>query len=654
MISDPFSIQGILLTAQLRFRSTTMAPTFSFKLVKDLLSAYLYPSYALSWSLNPDAARDQIPFNWSSIIPSSQLVYHDCYETLDCARLEVPLDWSNLSNPNKVAIAVVKLPAQVDVHDPTFGGTIILNPGGPGGSGVTLIHDVGMWLQEIVDDRKHYELLSFDPRGVQRTTPTTACFGNSLSRQVFEAKNSALDTLDSKDALNVKWAVMDGFGTLCASEEVAGFADGSNIRSYVSTALVARDMIEIVDKVDEHRRGSPGALERVIESRKVSSNHPQQHITEGNAADGDPIPLINYWGFSYGTILGNTLVSLFPDRIGRVILDGVADAVDYSASPGWLSNLQTTDKALHLLYESCFEGGSACPLFSEADSGPSAIESRVNGLLEVLAQNPMPTVHNGTTELITYTDVRQVIFQSTYGPTQYYPALAQLLSDLLCGNATLMIPRLQHVEVPEYHNRPKADTPIKKPNIRDQAVPYPNDDYDHGDEATAAILCGDSDPLTSLTKPHFAEYVAELQSQSKIFGSLWAEIKLRCTHWPASLRPSEANRFTGPFKSAASDYDSRGAPVLFIGNTLDNVTPLRNAHKMSEGHEKSVVLTQESAGHLSLFSAPSECTREIIRRYFDKGEIPDKGTVCKADRLPFDGRGDKNESPSELSFRSAF
>jgi pimeloyl-ACP methyl ester carboxylesterase len=623
-----------------------MAFNLSVKSVNDLLTTYLHVSSTFLSSLNPYAAPVSSSFDWNSISPSSNLIYHACYERLECARLEVPLDWSNLSNPNRVVLAIARLPAKVDVNDATFGGTIVLNPGGPGGSGIALIHDVGTWLQEIVDDRKHYELLSFDPRGVHHTTPSVACFRDSFSRQVFQAKMSALDTLDSTEALNFKWATTDGFGSLCAGEEVAGYIDGSNIRSYVSTRLVARDMIAIVDKVDEQRHGSSPAFKKVATREGAGTGDTHQHIIHRDVVDRHQVPLVNYWGFSYGTILGNTLVSLFPERIGRAVLDGVVDAVDYLASPGWLSNLQNTDDALQSLYRYCFESHSACPLFEKSDTGPSSIESRVNAFLQNLTQNPMPAIHDGTTELVTYADVRKVIFQSTYSPTQYYPALAQLLSHLMSGNTTLMIPRLQHIALPDDRGKPN-DMATRKPNIRDEAVPFPKDDYAHQGEATAAILCGDGDPLTSFTKPKFAEYIAELQSQSKIFGSHWAEIKLTCTHWPSSLRPSEANRFKGPFKSSARDYDSRGAPVLFIGNMFDNVTPLRNAHAMSEGHEGSVVLTQDSSGHCSAFSSPSECTRKVIRRYFDTGELPAKGTICKADRVPWDGQGEKTKTSIE-------
>jgi hypothetical protein len=75
-------------------------------------------------------------FNWNSIEASSKLRYTPCYDYLECARLEVPLDWSDESNNNTAIIAVAKIPARVSRDDPSFGGTVVLNPGGPGGSGV--------------------------------------------------------------------------------------------------------------------------------------------------------------------------------------------------------------------------------------------------------------------------------------------------------------------------------------------------------------------------------------------------------------------------------------------------------------------------------------------------------------------------------------
>ena len=583
---------------------------------------------------------DLSTYDWTSSHPSSELVYRKCYGVLECARLELPLDWSNLSNPNKVILAIARLPAQVPVSDPSFGGTIILNPGGPSGSGVSLMKETGTWLQKIIDDKKRYELLSFDPRGVDHSTPNASCFGDPLSKQVWDLKNSFLGAVDtSNKTLTLKWAAAQGYGDLCAREEASGFGDSSNIRQYMSTALVARDMVELVDKIDTHLQAHLNPTLSRTGSWQSGVGLAMRRLLNVAILAPKKVPLINYWGFSYGSILGNTFASMFPSRIGRMVLDGVCDADDYSTT-GWLTNLQDTEEVLWKFYQYCFDGGAACPLFDKADEHPQSIKMRTENFLGALTQNPIHLVHNGSHELITSDEVLYVIFRSLYGPLQYFPALAQIFADLMSGNYTTMIPRLPRIKLP-LHQSSDAGEAEKDPDIYRNPVPFPEDPGSE-EGLAAAILCGDGDPLTSLQRAEFEKYISTLKSQSPTIGGMWSAITLRCTGWPSILRPARANRFSGPFKSSKSQYDPRAAPILFIGNTADPVTPLRNAHRMAEGHDGSVVLTQDSAGHCSVFSSPSNCTFQVLRRYFDNGELPELGTICKGDRIPWDGK-DKDE-----------
>ena len=79
---------------------------------------------------------------------------------------------------------------------------------------------------------------------------------------------------------------------------------------------------------------------------------------------------------------------------------------------------------------------------------------------------------------------------------------------------------------------------------------------------------------------------------------------------------------------------SVGHPILEIGNSADPVTPGRYAKKMAKGFTGAVALIQDSAGHCSL-STPSICTMLYVRQYFQTGELPPEGTICKADAVPF-------------------
>jgi pimeloyl-ACP methyl ester carboxylesterase len=258
----------------------------------------------------------QSDFDWDSITPARELQYHDCYTAFKCARLALPLNWKNATDPRTASIAIVKLPAKVSDDDPSFGGSIFTNPGGPGGSGVSFVVGRGHYLRDYVDTpgKKHYEIVSFDPRGIENSRPLANCYpGQNLARDAWMLEVRGNGGLDKGPAaISYALAMFDAYGKKCQKSDTQGLNEGE-IFEFMGTPSVARDMVAMVDSIDELRAKEAGRHQRM----------------ELKKRDQD-VPRLQYYGFSYGTLLGNYFASLFPERIGRLVLDGVCNADDYA------------------------------------------------------------------------------------------------------------------------------------------------------------------------------------------------------------------------------------------------------------------------------------------------------------------------------------
>ncbi|KAI2717926.1 hypothetical protein DTO039G3_3440 [Penicillium roqueforti] len=115
-----------------------------------------------------------------------------------------------------------------------------------------------------------------------------------------------------------------------------------------------------------------------------------------------------------------------------------------------------------------------------------------------------------------------------------------------------------------------------------------------------------------------------LKSQSRWMAGIWASFPVPCWGW--KTRPKW--RYEGPISGSPAH------PILWIGNTLDPATPLRNAYKMAAKFSGSVVLEQDSAGHCT-YSPGSTCIAKNVRRYFHTGILPGIGNRCGPDKRPF-------------------
>ena len=569
------------------------------------------------WTLS----KDQPPVNinqdidWSTIPTLPHLEYKSCYDNFQCARLELPLDYWNGTTDKTISLAIVKLPAVVPVSDPRYGGPVLINPGGPGGSGVILALWAGKTFQSVIDahtfadeDGKFYDIIGFDPRGVGLSEPTPRCFSDDGLARSWSLRTWEEGTLTSSDAaLGRLWSMVHAVGQSCSTVE------DDDIKHFVSTASVARDMLGIIEAHGAWREKEATRLSR---GRQISSRLSYRPGKE----------LLQYMGFSYGTYLGATFAALFPDRVGRMMLDGVVDAEDYTANL-WYDNLVDTEKDVNLFYHHCNRVGyPACALAVPGGSAAD-VEKRVKKIIDSTYHNPFP-VSKHIVDVVSWSDVRSVLITALYSPIQLFPYVAELLAELESGEAesfARLLGSYHSFSCPNPNTTtlyvPGRDpsTQTKKVESRLGSAAFPSNTF-----SQFAILCGDGDSSTHLNKSDYLDYMKSLQTLSPTIGDIWAGIRLQCVGYP--LRPHY--RFTGPWQATTSH------PILWIGNTADPVTPVGSAHKMAKGYPGSVVLTQDSPGHCSL-NAYSACTVSYIHEYFQTGQLPPEGVICQPDVVPF-------------------
>ncbi|MFI9610159.1 alpha/beta hydrolase [Streptomyces sp. NPDC052023] len=189
------------------------------------------------------------------------------YPTLQCASLEVPLDHADPGG-RKITLALSRVPHTAK----TFQGPLLVNPGGPGGSGLKLAGFVASALPRAV--AAQYDVIGFDPRGVGAGKPALNCAPGHFN-PVRAASVPATTAVEQAGLTRAK-SFADACGAKYARE-----------LPHMNTLSTARDMDRI--------RRALGA------------------------------PRINYFGYSYGTYLGAVYAKLHPDRVRRMVLDSVVD-----------------------------------------------------------------------------------------------------------------------------------------------------------------------------------------------------------------------------------------------------------------------------------------------------------------------------------------
>jgi pimeloyl-ACP methyl ester carboxylesterase len=400
-----------------------------------------------------------------------------------------------------------------------------------------------------------HNIVGFDPRGVNNSGPSISCFpGDEIDEDTFAATYIPVVDAESPQSVAQLWALAGAYGDWCSAAHMNDSA------RYVSTSAVAQDMLRYVD---------------------VSRNY----------SDGK----LWYYGVSYGTALGGTFASLYPDRVGRMILDGVIDLEDWYA--GTLkTNILDIDKIVEQFFQYCYNAGPMkCAFYANSTE---AIEQRLRNLVETIRREPIGVSDRRKVTrpiIITYEVMRFALLNAQYNPQEQWPGFAKQLLDLENRNGSSMA-RLAQLF--------------------------------HGPFIGSTVLCLDAGGRYNLSTPElFTDHVETMKSQSYWAGESWLH-PVECRQMHATPPPSQQ------FDFRASKSNGTEFPILFVSNTLDPVTPLVGAQKMQAHFSGSALLVQDGMGHAS-YSAPSNCTAQHVQDYLGR-RPPPPVTTCQPNNLPFD------------------
>ncbi|KAF2106866.1 TAP-like protein-domain-containing protein [Lophiotrema nucula] len=501
--------------------------------------------------------------DYTQLPPSPDLSWTPCFERFQCANLEVPLDYEE--DVGTTNVAFIKLSG-----GDGEGQDILFNPGGPGASGVTTLL-TGLGDDILKNFGGNYNLISFDPRGVNNSGPYPfSCFPTREARDQY-----ALSSTPPSASLQVQYATAKALGEYCTETN-----RDKNVK-YGGTLAVVQDMMHF---------------------HKLS--------TTLKGGDGDTEP-IWYYGTSYGTVIGQTLAAAYPDRIGRVIVDGNVYGKQYYE--GYITNdVDDSDQTFAFFFQYCFEAGPARCRFAGNSSSAHAIELRYLSLIQKLEDEPLIVTDTGLPQIITRYAFQNWAFNEMYQPMTGFPKVAYVAADLEQGNATSYL---------------RATT--KQTKSEESVATQPKFDEGASQEALGLITCVDAN--TRYPFSNFTAYEAAYKRTSR--ESLYAGDILgrgnlvMCAGF--GVVPPASQLFTWP-----EQVITTAAPVLFIGNTGDPITPVSSALRMSPYFAGSAVLTQDSPGHCSLTSK-SACTTGYIQNYLATGALPEPGTICEIDVKPF-------------------
>ncbi|MFJ8073852.1 alpha/beta hydrolase [Streptomyces sp. NPDC096176] len=446
----------------------------------------------------------------------------------ECATMKAPLDYAKPDGEAiKLAVARVKATGPGKRL-----GSLLLNPGGPGGSAIGYLQGyAGIGYPASV--RAQYDLVAVDPRGVARSEPVECLTGPEMD--AYTQVDQTPD--DAAEAGALEKAFKD-FAAGCQKRS-------GKVLPHVSTTEAARDM---------------DVLRGVLGDEKLT-----------------------YVGASYGTFLGATYAELFPERVGRLVLDG---AMDPALPARELNRDQTAgfETAFKSFAADCIKRAD-CPLGQESVADATA---RLKDFFAKLDASPVPTGEERELgESLATTGVIAAMYDDGA-----WSQLRSALGAAQNGDGAALLAMAD-----SYYERQTDGS-------------YANLMF-----ANAAVNCLDLPP--AFTAPaEVRAGIADFEKASPVFGRGFAWAAMNCSQWPT------------PPTGKAHRIEAKGAaPIVVVGTTRDPATPYKWAQSLADQLSSGRLLTYDGDGHTA-YGRGSDCIDTAINTYLLEGKAPEDGKRC--------------------------
>ena len=477
--------------------------------------------------------------------------WEDCPDgaSFKCGTVTVPLDYEH-PDGQTIPLAVKKLPAS---DGDAEHGSLFFNPGGPGISGIESMKDPSSMPESL---RTGYDIIGFDPRGVGQSTPITCWSEDEINQYLANpSSDTSNPTTPLKGVTSKNVAAQDKIDRGAANAaRCAKHSQVPELLDHVGTRDVARDLDVL-------------------------------RATTGNAK-------LNYLGVSYGTYIGALYADLFPDRVGRTVLNGPMDPSKRETDRN-AEAVAFKEGVLRQYVEHC-RAQSACPLTGSTDEAVAQLAAFVDGL----DKNPLTAP--GSDATVNTQEATDIIVRLAVVQPDWEALTAMLTPAMTNHDGTLMAKTKQNM-----HD-------LSPETTVEEVVSTANSEI-----MLAAVTCNDNPDTGGAASEWDAQAAAERKAHP-FFGGLSSGTEAYCRGW--------GHRGTTPPQETRAEGS---APILIVGTTGDSRTLYSWSQSLAGQLDNGHLFTVQGYGHGNL-----SCATTAAFDFLVNGTVPAEGASCAAEPKP--------------------